>query len=109
MVISGPPPLTSACFQSSTTTLYTPPFAEFGIIVVPHPYAVVDWATSIHGSPYAYDREVEMIFMGPGVAPGESTAPAYSVDVAPTLAAMAGIAPVAEIDGKVLDLRAGKQ
>ena len=78
--------------------------AEFGIVVVPHPYTVVDWAASIHGSPWAYDREVEMIFYGPGVTPGATPNPARTVDVAPTLAKLARIEPLSAIDGKVLDL-----
>ena len=71
---------------------------------MPHPHVVVDWATSIHGSPYAYDREVAMLFIGAGVAAGIDGDAAGTVDVAPTLAAMAGISPPAEIDGKILDL-----
>lgn len=78
--------------------------AEFGIIVVPHPYVVVDWAASIHGSPYAYDREVEMLFYGPGVTAGTSLRRARTVDAAPTLARIAGIAPIGPIDGKPLEL-----
>ena len=78
--------------------------ADFGLIVVPHPYVVVDWATSIHGSPYRYDRAVEIMFMGPGVAPGTACGPARTVDVAPSLAAVAGIAPLNEVDGRVLPL-----
>lgn len=79
--------------------------AEHGLIVVPDPYAVVDWAASIHGSPFDYDRDVEMIFMGPGVKPGASAVPARTIDVAPTLAKLAGIRAAGELDGKVLPLK----
>lgn len=79
--------------------------AKYGLILVPPPYAVVDWAASIHGSPHPYDREVEMIFMGSGVAAGVDDAPARTIDVAPTLASLAGIKPTAEIDGQILPLR----
>jgi predicted AlkP superfamily pyrophosphatase or phosphodiesterase len=55
-----------------------------------------------HGSPYWYDRHVPLIFMGPGVNPGASDGPAYSVDVAPTLARMAGIPFPDDLDGRVI-------
>ena len=58
-----------------------------------------------HGSPYAYDRAVPVVFWGGGVAAGTVRGPAHSVDVAPTLAARAGVAPPAPVDGKVLPLR----
>ena len=78
--------------------------AEFGLILVPHPYLVIDWAASIHGSPYDYDREVEMLFYGPGVSPGRSEQLARTVDVAPTLAKLANVKPTSPVDGRPLDL-----
>jgi hypothetical protein len=78
--------------------------AEIGIIVIPKPYVVVDHAASIHGSPFAYDREVEMIFYGSGVAGGAVGEPVRTIDLAPSLAKLAGIAPPTEIDGRPLIL-----
>jgi hypothetical protein len=78
--------------------------AEFGIIVIPKPYVVIDHAASIHGSPFAYDLEVEMIFYGSGVAPATVRDSARTIDLAPSLAKLAGIAPLADIDGSPLNL-----
>lgn len=78
--------------------------AEYGIIPIPPAQWVVDWATSIHGSPYAYDRQVPVIFYGAGIDPGVVEAPARTIDVAPTLASLLGIKPVAEVDGRTLEV-----
>lgn len=53
-----------------------------------------------HETPYWYDRWVPMIFYGMGVEPGVSDEPVYSVDFAPTLAALAGIAIPSDLDGR---------
>jgi predicted AlkP superfamily pyrophosphatase or phosphodiesterase len=55
-----------------------------------------------HGTPYYYDRYVPLIFFGPGVDPGVSLQPVRSVDIAPTLASLAGIEPPPDLDGKPL-------
>jgi hypothetical protein len=55
-----------------------------------------------HGSPYWYDRHVEMMLLGPGVTPGESASPVYTVDFAPTLAALGGIRFPNDLDGRRL-------
>jgi predicted AlkP superfamily pyrophosphatase or phosphodiesterase len=53
-----------------------------------------------HGSVYWYDRHVPFMLMGPGVEHGVSDAPVYTVDVAPTLAALAGVSAPVDLDGK---------
>jgi predicted AlkP superfamily pyrophosphatase or phosphodiesterase len=55
-----------------------------------------------HGSPYWYDRHVPLIFMGRGVSPGSSAGRSYTVDVAPTLAALAGIPYPDDLDGRAI-------
>ena len=60
-------------------------------------------ATS-HGSPYAYDRAVPLIFWGPGVERGRIPGPAATVDIAPTLAPLLGISVPDDLDGKPLPL-----
>jgi predicted AlkP superfamily pyrophosphatase or phosphodiesterase len=55
-----------------------------------------------HGSPYWYDRHVEMMLLGPGVPPGTSDTPVYTVDFAPTLAALARIRAPDDLDGRRL-------
>jgi predicted AlkP superfamily pyrophosphatase or phosphodiesterase len=52
-----------------------------------------------HGSPYFYDRHVPLIFFGTGVEPGLSRERARTVDIAPTLASLAGIIWPTDVDG----------
>jgi len=60
-----------------------------------------------HGSPYWHDRHVPLILYGKGVEPGVSQAAAYTYDLAPTLAALAGIAVPDDLDGRALVGRDG--
>ena len=55
-----------------------------------------------HGSPYLHDRHVPLVFLGAGVQPGRSDLRVHSVDVAPTLAALAGIPAPADLAGRDL-------
>jgi predicted AlkP superfamily pyrophosphatase or phosphodiesterase len=57
-----------------------------------------------HGTPYLYDRAVPLVFFGPGVAPGVVRGRASTVDIAPTLAQVLGVAPPPELDGRALSL-----
>lgn len=53
-----------------------------------------------HGAPYHYDRWVPFIVLGPGVEAGVRDERAATVDVAPTLAALGGIAVPDDLDGE---------
>lgn len=55
-----------------------------------------------HGSPWAYDRRVPLVFWGPWKA-AERPDPVRTVDLAPTLAHELGLRP-GPVDGKALDL-----
>ena len=55
-----------------------------------------------HGSPWDHDRRVPILFWWPGVAPQEHREAIETVDIAPTLAALAGVAAPA-VDGRCLD------
>ncbi|WP_306524100.1 alkaline phosphatase family protein [Dokdonella sp.] len=59
-----------------------------------------------HGSPWAYDRRVPLVFWGPWKG-GARPEPVRTVDLAPTLAHELGLKPGA-VDGKVLDLGPAK-
>ncbi|MEQ9398999.1 MAG: alkaline phosphatase family protein [Longimicrobiales bacterium] len=53
-----------------------------------------------HGSPYWYDRSVPFILLGAGVSAGSSDRGVYTVDMAPTLGALAGIPVPNDRDGR---------
>lgn len=53
-----------------------------------------------HGTPYWYDRHVPFMLLGAGVRAGSSATAVYTVDVAPTLAGLAGIPVPDDLDGK---------
>ena len=56
-----------------------------------------------HGSVWNYDRRVPIVFWWPGADGFEQAIPIETVDIAPTLAALAGITPPV-VDGRCLDL-----
>ena len=63
----------------------------------------------MHGSPWAYDSRIPLIFSGlPFIKQGRSSATVSQQDVAPTLAALLGITPPATVTGHLLrDVLAG--
>jgi predicted AlkP superfamily pyrophosphatase or phosphodiesterase len=69
-----------------------------GCLLTPYP------SGTSHGSPYEYDRNVPLVFAGPGVTPGSSDEPAATIDIAPTLARLLGIPTPQGLDGRALDL-----
>ncbi len=71
------------------------------LILAPKPYWITTGKGTTHGSANAYDQRVPVIVLGPGVKPGVYPRPASPLDVAPTLAELAGIT-LARPDGRVL-------
>ena len=65
-------------------------------------YLMAMGAGTSHGSAYYYDRHVPIVFMGTGVTPGVSNERARAVDIAPTLARLAGIRAPDDLDGRVV-------
>jgi predicted AlkP superfamily pyrophosphatase or phosphodiesterase len=61
----------------------------------------VPYGTS-HETPYDYDRHIPLIFYGNGIKPGIDTLRASTVDIAPTMSELIGIAFPATCDGKSL-------
>ncbi len=52
-----------------------------------------------HGTVYPYDRKVPLLIMAPGIEPGTVDQPVATVDLAPTLASLAGIPYPDDLDG----------
>lgn len=53
-----------------------------------------------HGTPYAYDTHVPLVFMGPGIAHRRDARPVSITTVAPTLAALLGLDARSGLDGE---------
>jgi predicted AlkP superfamily pyrophosphatase or phosphodiesterase len=85
---------------SDKTRDYHP--ARYGIIVRFKEGMIFDRAVAVHGSPYAYDRDVPIIFYGTNIRHGWRLDGAMTVDVAPTLCTAAQIRPPAGLDGHPL-------
>ena len=62
------------------------------------------WARTYadHGKPSDADAHVPLVFWGRGVRPGHYDGRAATVDIAPTLARLLGVAPGPALDGRVL-------
>ena len=65
-------------------------------------YLVKEGFGTTHGSPYDYDTQVPLLFMGPGVKPGIHQQKVETADAAPTLADLLGIEKPGDLDGKSL-------
>ncbi|HKY60052.1 MAG TPA: alkaline phosphatase family protein [Gemmatimonadota bacterium] len=78
-------------------------FSPWGVEVRFDPWFLDRELGSGHGTAYWYDRNVPMIFVGPGIAAGRDPARASTVDFAPTLARLLGIPYPDDLDGTPLD------
>jgi len=72
------------------------------LVVSLAPYAYYAGVTmSTHGTPNDYDAHVPVIFYGPWFKAGKYSEKALVADMAPTLAAVAGVTPSEKLDGSV--------
>ena len=72
------------------------------LVVSLAPYAYYASVTmSTHGTPNDYDAHVPVVFYGPWFKPGKYSEKALVADMAPTLAAVAGVTPTETVDGRV--------
>jgi predicted AlkP superfamily pyrophosphatase or phosphodiesterase len=72
------------------------------MVITLTPFSIFSGMVATHGSPYDYDTHVPLIFAGPWFARGRYTEFVRTVDLAPTLADIAGVAPGEKIDGVIL-------
>ncbi len=80
---------------------YYPPRSG-DLVIVQEPYYIFDDTGTGHGTPYAYDAHVPLIFLGAGIKAGTYSQPVTINDVAPTLAQILGVARPAGALGRVL-------
>jgi predicted AlkP superfamily pyrophosphatase or phosphodiesterase len=80
--------------------------AQLQIVLKPHWIASYRPGGSTHGTPHRYDTHVPLLFWGPSfVGRGEISTPAEVADLAPTLAAVAGLPAPAQSQGRDLGLK----
>jgi hypothetical protein len=79
-----------------------PPAAQIEMLVTLTPLSTFGGNVASHASGYDYDSGVPLIFYGAGVKPGRIREFVRTVDLAPTLAAIAGVKPSERLDGVVL-------
>jgi len=89
-------------FPLFTSADGTSPVGAAGVMVRLTEGSMIDIDPVVHGSPYDEDRRVPLLFFGAGVRHGRSAEPARTIDLAPTLARLAGIPVPPELDGRAL-------
>ena len=79
-----------------------PPDAPVALVVTLDSLSTWGGNVASHGSSYDHDSRVPLIFLGAGIRPGRYTGFVRTVDIAPTLAALAGVPATERLDGVVL-------
>ena len=72
------------------------------LFILPEPYYTFYATIAFHGTPYDYDTHVPVMFLGPGIKPGTYPERIAPNDIAPTLAALLGVAQPSGSIGRVL-------
>jgi hypothetical protein len=70
--------------------------------------ATVGYVKTNHATHHDYDRHVPLVFLRQGMPAAIRTERVATVDAAPTLAALLGVAPTGTIDGTALELDRGR-
>ncbi len=102
----GPDLATQSARESSDRLIRAAALSHFpgrsgDIIIAPKEKWLMSTAVTTHGSQYAYDQRVPVLFFGAAVRPGRYTDEATPADLVPTLAAIAKV-KIAKTDGRVL-------
>lgn len=92
-------PQTDPFFQLFANSFHAERSADLMLQMKPGILPFTDQGTS-HGSPYPYDTHVPFLVVAPGYDSGRITDRIQTVDVAPTLAALAGLGVPPGLDGK---------
>lgn len=71
------------------------------LVLIFKPHWIGPGLAASHGSPHQYDTRVPVLLYGGRIAPGRHAVPATPLDIAPTLAALAGVT-LPQADGRVL-------
>jgi predicted AlkP superfamily pyrophosphatase or phosphodiesterase len=80
-----------------------PATSNVELVITLTPYSIFrEGLVANHGSPYDYDTHVPLIFAGPWFAPGRYAEFVRTVDLAPTMAEIAGVKTSEKIDGVAL-------
>ena len=70
--------------------------------IMPEPYWTIGDKNATHATTYSYDNHVPVIFLGPGIRPGEYDGSIAVNDIAPTLAAILHVETPSGSVGRVL-------
>lgn len=110
-VVGEPADSFAALFgRSHSDTRHVGSLARYGVHLQLQPGVLLrtERQGTTHGSPYWHDRHVPLILLGAGVEPGAVSGAAYTYQVAPTLAALAGVPTPMGLDGDPLPARNGR-
>jgi len=86
--------------RAFTLSFYGP--RSGNLFILQEPYYLFEATGTSHGTPYAYDTQVPVLFRGPGIKPGTYPGSIAVNDIAPTLAALVGTAQPSGSMGRVL-------
>ena len=91
--------------QRARASFFAPRSGDFYVALKPYVSPAPEperGYVSGHGTPWDYDRRVPILFWRRGISSADRHEAVATVDIMPTLAAMLGLSPTPNIDGKCL-------